>query len=229
MEAAGIVRKEERDAVRYVGMPLPQQEESPEYRELRRERDECLRRIEERRFELRESVLHSIGCRNLKRRNAHCAPYGHGAATTRGGAAAPVSPIPRSCESAGGGPNAAAGRCAVTAAAGGRRLLKVPTDGRIPLPFLVANLPSTAKVSQTLRVAADAGSRMKFQFSEPFDINDDHQMLKWIGLCTTTLGEMEQWLHRDVILYMHSHNLLGGVLVDPTKMRQEQEHQPTLL
>jgi len=82
---------------------------------------------------------------------------------------------------------------------------------KIPLPFIVVNTSS-----QTV-IQCDMGpdrTDVFFNFSKPFEINDDNEILKRIGLNKTTDQDLRRSIPADLYQYSQEHNLFDSLLID---------------
>jgi len=84
-------------------------------------------------------------------------------------------------------------------------------DERIPLPFIVVNTHSSAVIQ--CEMSPDRSDVM-FDFSMPFEINDDNTILKRLGMNKTTMPVLEEILPKDLFEYCQEHGLLDTVLLD---------------
>lgn len=101
-------------------------------------------------------------------------------------------------------------------------------EEKIPLPFIVVNTNSNAVIQ--CEMSPDRTDVM-FDFSMPFEINDDNTILKRLGMNKTTMGVLQQMLPRDLLNYCIDHRLLGSVLrrsneFDPKKKPTKTEDTP---
>mmetsp|Transcript_11357 Transcript_11357/g.22489 ORF Transcript_11357/g.22489 Transcript_11357/m.22489 type:complete len:325 (-) Transcript_11357:47-1021(-) len=100
---------------------------------------------------------------------------------------------------------------------------------KIPLPFIVVNTSS-----QTV-IQCDMGpdrTDVFFNFSKPFEINDDNEILKRIGLNKTTDQDLRRSIPADLYQYSQEHNLFDSLLIDgiptnPTSHGMDVPNNPT--
>lgn len=85
-------------------------------------------------------------------------------------------------------------------------------DEKIPLPFIVVNTHSTAVIQ--CEMSPDRTDVM-FDFSMPFEINDDNTILKRLGMNKATTPILQEMLPPDMLEYCQQHNLLESILVSP--------------
>lgn len=85
---------------------------------------------------------------------------------------------------------------------------KVP-DEKIPLPFVVVNTNQSAVIKCDM-----SGDRtnVMFNFSLPFEINDDNTILKNLQLDRTSMLSLKQMFPTDLLEYCKSHRLVDDVL-----------------
>mmetsp|Transcript_33530 Transcript_33530/g.98796 ORF Transcript_33530/g.98796 Transcript_33530/m.98796 type:complete len:393 (-) Transcript_33530:465-1643(-) len=83
-------------------------------------------------------------------------------------------------------------------------------DFKVQLPFIVVNTSNSA----VIKCEMDAKrTGVKFDFSLPFEINDDNEILKRMQLDKTTTEEASKLFPRDIFTYAQEHKLLEPVLV----------------
>jgi hypothetical protein len=90
---------------------------------------------------------------------------------------------------------------------------------KIPLPFIVVNTHSTAVIQCDM--SRDRTDVM-FDFSMPFEINDDNTILKRMGMDKTSHDVLRDMLPEDMHSYCQEHGLLDSML------KREQPHQQHL-
>mmetsp|Transcript_43653 Transcript_43653/g.64031 ORF Transcript_43653/g.64031 Transcript_43653/m.64031 type:complete len:371 (-) Transcript_43653:460-1572(-) len=81
---------------------------------------------------------------------------------------------------------------------------------KIPLPFIVVNTSD-----QTVIQCEMGPDRVEvfFNFSKPFEINDDNEILKRLGLNKITIEELRKMLPRDLLNYCQEHRMLDSIVV----------------
>ena len=82
-------------------------------------------------------------------------------------------------------------------------------DAGIPLPFIVVN------TSQSTVINCEMGSDRTdvfFNFSKPFEINDDFEILKRMGMGTCDDGGVRECVGEEVYEYAMREGLLEGVV-----------------
>jgi len=79
---------------------------------------------------------------------------------------------------------------------------------KIPVPFIIVNTDSRAVVQCEM---CPKRANISFDFSLPFEINDDNEILKRLGMNHTSKEELERLLPPDVYQYCNSNGLLKGV------------------
>mmetsp|Transcript_19439 Transcript_19439/g.41866 ORF Transcript_19439/g.41866 Transcript_19439/m.41866 type:complete len:303 (-) Transcript_19439:881-1789(-) len=82
-------------------------------------------------------------------------------------------------------------------------------DHKIPLPFIVVNTHSSAVIQ--CNMSRDLTDVM-FDFSQPFEINDDNTILKRLGMDKTNRGTLKEILPKDLLSYADEHGMLSSVL-----------------
>lgn len=88
-------------------------------------------------------------------------------------------------------------------------------DFKVQLPFIVVNTSNSA----VIKCEMDAKrTGVKFDFSLPFEINDDNEILKRMQLDKTTTDEASKLFPRDLFTYAQEHKLLEPVLVSDEQL-----------
>ena len=83
-------------------------------------------------------------------------------------------------------------------------------EENIPVPFIVVNTSH----STVIQCEMDPDrTDVFFNFSKPFEINDDKEILKRMGMNKTSLEELRTMLPRDMVAYCQDHRLLDGIIV----------------
>lgn len=85
-------------------------------------------------------------------------------------------------------------------------------DHKIPLPFIVVNTHTSAVIQ--CNMSRDLTDVM-FDFSQPFEINDDNTILKRMGMHKTNRETLEEMLPEDLMAYADSKGMLKSLL-EPT-------------
>lgn len=86
------------------------------------------------------------------------------------------------------------------------------------LPFIVVNTSSNAVIQCEMN--ADRTDVM-FDFSMPFEINDDIEILKRLGLGKNTKNELYSFLPKDLLEYCDSNELLDHVLLSEEEEQEQ--------
>jgi transcription factor Dp-1 len=94
-----------------------------------------------------------------------------------------------------------------------RREADPSNEEKIPLPFIVVNTHSSAVIQ--CEMSPDRTDVM-FDFSMPFEINDDNTILKRLGMDKTTMSVLQGMLPRDLLQYCQQHGLLDSILAPET-------------
>mmetsp|Transcript_4962 Transcript_4962/g.12613 ORF Transcript_4962/g.12613 Transcript_4962/m.12613 type:complete len:412 (-) Transcript_4962:382-1617(-) len=84
-----------------------------------------------------------------------------------------------------------------------------PPDDKIPLPFIVVNTNSSAVIQCDM--SRDRTDVM-FDFSMPFEINDDNTILKKMGMNHTSVSTLREMLPADLFQYCQTNHLIDGVI-----------------
>jgi len=79
---------------------------------------------------------------------------------------------------------------------------------KIPLPLIVVNTSSKAVVQ--CEMTADR-TNVNFDFSLPFEINDDNQILKRLGLNYTSREALQHSLPQDLFQYCYDSGIIDNV------------------
>lgn len=90
-------------------------------------------------------------------------------------------------------------------------------DDKIPLPFIVVNTSSKAVIQ--CEMCPDRTDIM-FNFNMPFEINDDNEILKRLGLNKTTLDDVRTMLPPDLLCYCEEHHMLDSIIFHPQHIYQ---------
>mmetsp|Transcript_7233 Transcript_7233/g.10587 ORF Transcript_7233/g.10587 Transcript_7233/m.10587 type:complete len:285 (+) Transcript_7233:99-953(+) len=88
-------------------------------------------------------------------------------------------------------------------------------DEKIPLPFIVVNTHNTAVIQ--CEMSPDRTDVM-FDFSMPFEINDDNTILKRLQMNKTPFSVLQEMFPPDMLHYCQNHRLLDTVLVPEGKL-----------
>lgn len=183
-------------------------------------RDEKKKRIEEIRRKrecLRELVVQNTCFKNLleknRRRELHPVGVGVGGGQHRGPGAAPnAEPMTEGGTTRSKGVEDVLGR-------------ELRGEERIPLPFIVVNARSDAIIQCEM---SPSRTDVVFDFNMPFEINDDNEILKRLGMNWTTVPELHRTLPPDLLAYCHDNSLLDGVLVSANRAvrHRREDSQP---
>jgi hypothetical protein len=91
------------------------------------------------------------------------------------------------------------------------------TDGnsnrKIPVPFIVVNTSNTTVVQ--CEMGPDR-TDVFFNFSKPFEINDDKEILKRMGMNRISYQEFTKMIPRDMLAYCQDHRLLDTIVFTNT-------------
>lgn len=104
-------------------------------------------------------------------------------------------------------------------------------DEKIPLPFLVVNTNQSAVIQCDM---SRDRSNVMFDFSLPFEINDDNTILKKMQMDRTNMTTLRQMLPEDLLHYCESNRLVDGLLgresslneTPQSRHRVEAPHEP---
>ena len=158
--AMDIITKEKKE-ITWKGLPT---EATQDLEMLQRELDFRKHEVQKKRDTLMELLVQQVCFRNLLAHNQKRELEQATANVAAAGAAA-----------GGGGAAGGAAAAAAAAAAAGPPI----QDNKIPLPFIVVNTHSSAVIQCNMsRDLTD----VKFDFSSPFEINDDNTILKRLGM-----------------------------------------------
>lgn len=82
-------------------------------------------------------------------------------------------------------------------------------DEKIPLPFIVVNTNQSAVIQCDM-----SGDRtdVMFDFSLPFEINDDNTILKKMQMDRTSISTLRQMLPEDLLQYCETNHLVDDVV-----------------
>jgi len=97
----------------------------------------------------------------------------------------------------------------------------MPRD-HIPLPFVVVNTHPSSVVK--CNMSRDK-TEVIFDFSMPFEINDDNTILKKMGMDKTSYGNLQGMMPPDILDYCRENELLDHV-VHPHHMPVQHMHRP---
>lgn len=99
-------------------------------------------------------------------------------------------------------------------------------DEKIPLPFIVVNTNQSAVIQCDM-----SGDRtdVMFDFSLPFEINDDNTILKKMEMDRTSISTLRQMLPEDLLQYCETNHLVDDVVGrgDPSLDDKQEEPSPT--
>eukprot|EP00586_Coscinodiscus_wailesii_P013093 CAMPEP_0172501036 /NCGR_PEP_ID=MMETSP1066-20121228/145304_1 /TAXON_ID=671091 /ORGANISM="Coscinodiscus wailesii, Strain CCMP2513" /LENGTH=434 /DNA_ID=CAMNT_0013275599 /DNA_START=84 /DNA_END=1388 /DNA_ORIENTATION=+ len=110
-----------------------------------------------------------------------------------------------------------------------------PSRQKISMPFIVVNTASSSVIQCEMNPER---TQVNFDFSLPFEVNDDNEILKRLGLNKTTYEELRLMLPPELMSYCLEHRLLDNIIEDknhlPNMMHpgannyaiQQQQHNP---
>jgi E2F/DP family winged-helix DNA-binding domain/Transcription factor DP len=185
--AMDIIIKDKK-AISWKGLPTTAHQDLDM---LERERDYRQAQVLRKREALRELLVQQVCFRNLVAYNQR---RGNSSGTSSSGQA--------------GGTGATADAAATTAA----NAAATGADHKIPLPFIIVNTHSTAVIQ--CNMSRDLTDVM-FDFSQPFEINDDNTILKRLGMDKTSRTVLQEMLPPELLAYAEQHGLLSGILIPP--------------
>ena len=90
---------------------------------------------------------------------------------------------------------------------------------KIPVPFIIVSTDSKAVVQCEM---CPKRANVSFDFSLPFEINDDNEILKRLGMNHTSEEVLQRSLPPDVFRYCNDNGLLQTI-TQPTLPKQERE------
>ena len=82
-------------------------------------------------------------------------------------------------------------------------------SNKIPLPFIVVNTHNNAVIQCNMNPNL---TEVTFDFSLPFEINDDNTILKRLGMDRTDVNTLTKILPEDMFKYCQKHGLLDSIL-----------------
>ena len=92
-------------------------------------------------------------------------------------------------------------------------------EQKIPLPFIIVNTHSSAVIQCNMsRSLTD----VMFDFSQPFEINDDNTILKRLGMHRTSMQVLEEMLPDELLKYCQEYRLLDSILGVGSLYHQQQ-------
>ena len=91
----------------------------------------------------------------------------------------------------------------------GTGAVEASLDDKIPIPFIVVNTSSETVIQ--CEMGSDR-TDVFFNFTQPFEINDDNEILKRLGMDTITRGALKELLDDEVYEYGESAGLFDGIL-----------------
>jgi len=86
-------------------------------------------------------------------------------------------------------------------------------EDKIALPFIVVNTAENAVIQCEMNPEK---TDVMFDFNMPFEINDDNEILKRLGLSHASYEDLEKLLPKDIFQYCREHRLLDAVLHHPS-------------
>jgi len=81
-------------------------------------------------------------------------------------------------------------------------------EEKIPVPFIVVNTSHSTVIQCEMGPDRTDGF---FNFSKPFEINDDKEILKRMGMNKMPVDELRRRLPRDMFAYCQDHRLLDTI------------------
>lgn len=83
-------------------------------------------------------------------------------------------------------------------------------EEKIYLPFIVVNTAENATIKCEMN---QDKTDVMFDFNMPFEINDDNEILKRLGLSRAPYEELQKILPADILRYCHDNRLLDAVML----------------
>jgi len=185
--AMDIISKEKKE-IMWCGLP------SNAHRDLdilKRERDSREVEVEKKRETLKELVVQQIGFKRLCERNRLQEEGGEGEETNDD-------------NGNGNGNNAAS-----NSTGNGDTKGDSASEEKIHLPFIVVN------TSKNTIIQCEMGTDRTdvfFNFSEPFEINDDNEILRRLGMQKASNEFLQKSLPKELYDYCNTHNMLDVVI-----------------
>jgi len=96
------------------------------------------------------------------------------------------------------------------------------SDEKIPMPFVVVNTHSSAVIQCDM--SRDRTDVM-FEFSMPFEINDDNTILKKMRMDKASISTLQDMLPKDLMAYCQENRLLDSIV---TPERSQHRRSPEL-
>jgi hypothetical protein len=197
--AMDIISKEKKQ-IKWKGLPNSTHHDLDM---LHREKARRVKEIQRKRENLRELLVQQICYRNLVKRNrekeANEAQHGSSSASVP-----PSEALSSATHQAGSNANGDAPAGTGTTSSGSN-------EEKIPVPFIVVNTSSQTVIQ--CEMGPDR-TDVFFNFSKPFEINDDNEILKRLGMHKTTAEELRRMLPRNLYMYCHEHRVLETLLVE---------------
>lgn len=200
--AMDIISKEKKE-ITWCGLP------SNAHRDLdllKRERDAKQLEVERKRESLRDLVIQQIGFKRLCERNRQEEGSSNDSDTDL-----PLKKKSKLPSSASESASASASVSACTPApkAMSSSTSDASSEEKIHLPFIVVN------TSKNTIIQCEMGTDRTdvfFNFSEPFEINDDNEILRRLGLQKASREFLQSSLPKDLYDYCEKHNMLDVVM-----------------
>jgi len=185
--AMDIISKEKKE-IKWKGLPNSSQND---LEILHREKARRIKELQRKRESLRELLVQQICYRNLVNRNREREA---GEAKKQQQSPSSSDMGNRSSDTSEGAPGSSSGN-----------------EEKIPVPFIVVNTSSQTVIQ--CEMGPDR-TDVFFNFSKPFEINDDNEILKRLGMHKTTIEELRRMLPREIYMYCHEHRMLDSLLLD---------------
>jgi len=182
--AMDIISKEKKE-IRWKGLP---NNANHDLEMLQREKERCQNKIAQKREGLQELLIQQVCFRNLVKRNQRREKQQQQSPPDTVSSESNNAEEPRQHQQ----PRISTGK------------------GKVRLPFIVVNTSSNAEIHCEMN--ADRTDVM-FDFSMPFEINDDIEILKRLGLNKTSMKELSRYLPRDLLSYCEEQHLLDSILI----------------
>ena len=84
-----------------------------------------------------------------------------------------------------------------------------PPQEKIPLPFIVVNTPSTTVIQCEMR---SDRTDVFFNFSAPFEIHDDFEVMKRLGLDKCTEDDVREIVNDELFCYLKENDILKTIV-----------------
>jgi transcription factor Dp-1 len=208
--AMDIISKEKKE-IRWKGLPSNAHHD---LEILERERDMKLEEVARKKELLRDLIMQGVRYDNLVKRNVEVERgEGEGGGVTNGTATNDTATNDTTNTNTTTTTAAAANTNTATTATstGNNDATESVPDDKIPIPFIVVNTSSETVIQ--CEMGSDR-TDVFFNFSQPFEINDDNEILKRLGMDRITEEGLKELLDDEVFDYVRKSGLCDEIVTE---------------